>query len=416
MTALSTSPRRIAATVDTTALPSAQIILACLRAPDDLLRARCAHPGVDWTRVAREAGIHRVGLLALDRLQRGGIVAAGHVPPAVLARLREERREHVALAIKLDAVLDGVLAACSAAGIPVVVLKGLALARLYPSPLLRPRSDLDLLIDPLHWPAADRLLTGMGYALQDAEHVRRPLPGPRQAPDDRQYVRAADGTLIELHADYLSTGLRRDEDARLWGRARLVEAQGRAIPVLEPGDAFLQAATHMQRHAYTRLLWFYDLLMLLRREGDGIAWPEVAGRAARSGVTTAAYYAISYTEALFGPVVPPAARAALRPNPLQRRLHEGMWERRRILSLDTDIISRLEAMERARQLPPTRFDAYDPPGRMLAHLLLSGNLRPKTAILGHRLLPTEEWLRYNRPEQVALYRSRLRLARLLRCL
>jgi len=413
MIALSTDTRRIADAIDTAAPPPpAHIILACLRAPDDVLSGLCAHPGVDWTRVAREAELHRVGMLALDRLQRSGVAAMGHVPPAVLARLREERREHVALAIKLDAALDGVLEACSAAGIPVVVLKGLALARLYPSPWLRPRSDLDLLIDPLHWPAADRVLTGMGYRLRDAEHVRRPLPGPRQAPDDRQYVRAADGTLIELHADYLSTGLRRDEDAHLWRRARTVEARGRAIPVLEPGDAFLQAATHMQRHAYTRLLWFYDLLMLLRREGDGIVWPEVARRAARAGVTTAAYYAISYTEALFGSAVPPAARIALRPNPLQRRLHEGMWERQRILSLDTGIIPRLDAMEQARQLPPTRFDAYDPPGRMLEHLLLSGNVRPKAAALGHRLLPTEEWLRYNGPERVALYRLRLLLARL----
>ncbi len=412
MTALSMYSRRVTDAIDTAAPPPAHIILACLRAPDDVLRRLCAHPGVEWARVAREADIHRVGLLVLDRLQRSGIVAAGYVPPVVLARLREERREHVAQAIKLDAALDGVLTACAAAGIPVIVLKGLALARLYPSPWLRPRSDLDLLIDPLHWPAAHRLLAGMGYQLQDAEHVRRPLPGPRQAPDDRQYVRAADGTLIELHADYLSTGLRRDEDARLWQRARMVEARGRAIPVLEPGDAFLQAATHMRRHAYTRLLWFYDLLMLLRREGDGIAWPEVARRAAWAGVTTAAYYAISYTEALCGPAVPPAARAALRPNPLQRRLHEGMWDRQRILSLDTDIIPRLDAMEQARQLPPTQFDAYDPPGRMLEHLLLSGNVWPKAAVLGRRLLPTEEWLRYNGPQRVALYRLRLLVARL----
>ncbi len=243
MTELSICPQRIVDTIVTAAPLPAHIILACLRAPDDVLSGLCAHPGVDWTRVAREAELHRVGLLALDRLQRSDVVAAGCVPPAVLARLREQRREHVAQAIKLDAVLDGVLEACAAAGIPVV-LKGLALGRLYPSPWLRPRSDLDLLIDPLHWAAVDRLLTGMGY------------------------------------------------------------------------------------------------------------------------------------------------------------------------SLDTDIIPRLDAMEQARQLPPTQFDAYDPPGRMLEHLLLSGNVRPKMAALGHRLLPTEEWLRYNGPERVALYRLRLLVARL----
>jgi len=160
-------------------------------------------------------------------------------------------------------------------------------------------------------------------------------------------------------------------------------------------------------------LWFYDLWLLLRAEGASIPWDEVARQAERAGVTTAAYYGISYAEALFGPATPAEARIALRPGPLRRRLHEGMWPRRRILSLDTGLISLLETLQQAHRLPPTVFDAYDSPRRMLTHLLLSGDAWPKARVLARRLLPTEEWLRYYGPEQVGHYRTRLLLSRLL---
>lgn len=391
----------------------AEILLASLRARSTL-PALCGRPGIDWAGVVREAALHRVTALLLEALLSSGVVAAGHVPPVVVAELRHQRRHHVALAVRLDAALAEVLDALDATGVPVLVLKGLTLARLYAAPALRPRSDLDLLADPARWPDVEAALGRLGYRLLEAEHVRRPPLSPAQSPEDRQYQRA-DGLLVEIHADYLSTGLRRDADDALWRRARTVQAGDlhREIPTLSPGDTFLHVATHLQRHAFTRLLWFYDLWLLLRAEGAGIAWDDVARRARRAGVTTAAYYGISYAEALFGPVAPLGARATLYPGPLRRRLHEGMWPRRRILSLDTALIPRLEDLQRAHALPPTVFDAYDPPRRTLAHLLLSGNARPKARVLARRAIPTEEWLRYHGPGQVGHYRARLLLARLL---
>jgi hypothetical protein len=189
------------------------------------------------------------------------------------------------------------------------------------------------------------------------------------------------------------------------------------VPTLAPGDTFLHATTHMQRHAYTRLLWFYDFALLLRAEGTAIDWPAVARQAEQAGVATAAYYGLSYTEALFGPLAPPAARRALRPTPLRRWLHEGMWPRRRILSLDVDLIRELDILQnagvKASHLPPTVFDAYASPRQIVLHLLLSGNAWPKLRHLGRRVLPSEDWLRYYGPHKVTLFRVRLLAARLI---
>jgi hypothetical protein len=384
-----------------------------VRASPPALAALCARPGIDWPRVAAVARLHRVGALLLDALQRGGAVAAGQVPAEVVAALRRQRRLEVAQATRLDEALSMLLPAFSAAGVPVIVLKGVTLARLYPSPSCRPRTDIDLLVEPAHLPTADRVLTRLGYRLLEAGHVQRPLLSPVQAPEDRQYERAKDHTLVELHADFLHTGLRRRADSAVWRRRQLVEVGGRLVPALAPGDAFLQAAAHLQRHGYLQLLWFYDIVMLLRADGAQIDWTALARQAEDAGVTTAAYFAISYAEAFFGPLVPPLARRALRPNALRRRLHEATWSRRLIISLEGDDSEWRAALERGDELRPWHFDAYAPPDKILAHLLLSGNVWPKLCCLGRRLLPTEEWLRYYGPRRVRNYYLRLWLTRLL---
>lgn len=396
---------------DVDAPAPADVILACVRAPAQEVCRLCRHPSIDWPRVAAEATLHRVGPLVLDALQRGGAIAAGSIPPEVVATLRAERRAQTALATKLDATLRAVLDALLAAGVRAIVLKGVTLARLYQNPALRPRSDLDLLVDPADWPAAERILAEMGFVLLDARHRRRPRLSDAQAPEDRQYQRA-DGLLIELHADFLHTGFLRREDADIWRRAQVVDVQGLRAPALAPDDLFLQVTAHMQRHSYTRLLWFYDLALLLRAEGQRIAWAEVAGRAERAGVATAAYYGLSYTEALFGPIAPPAARIALMPHAIRRRLHEGHWPRRRILALDAEAIRLLDARAPA-DLPARTFDAYSSPRRMLIDVLMNGGVGPKARILARRFLPPEDWLRYNRSQDLKYYRARLMAARLI---
>jgi hypothetical protein len=390
-----------------------QLILACLSASDETLLRLSCRPGIAWPQVVTRARLHRVLPLVLYRLQASGAAEAALVSEEILARLRHDRRLLVAQAARLDRALATLLAACAQAGVPIVVLKGVTLARFYPAPWLRPRSDIDVLIHPRDWPAAHRVLGDLGYALAAQAHVQRPLLSRLQAPEDRQYMRAADETMIEVHADFLSTGLLRRDDAAVWRRMQVVEVGGLQVPALAPGDAFLQAAAHIQRHRFVRLLWFYDLLLLLRAEGAAISWPAVARQAERTGVLAPAYSALGYVEDLFGYSAPAGARAALRPNPLQRRLHAGPLADQGARVLTDGEAALLDAQRQGQGRRPYRFDAYAPPAELFTHLLLSGNVWPKLAILGRRLVPREEWLRYYGPARVRHYRARLALARLL---
>jgi hypothetical protein len=87
------------------------------------------------------------GVLALchDRLRRSP--AWEHYPETLRAALTRHTYQEVAVEMMRAAELREVLTALARAGLPVLLLKGAALAHtLYPEPHLRERCDTDLLL------------------------------------------------------------------------------------------------------------------------------------------------------------------------------------------------------------------------------------------------------------------------------
>lgn len=391
----------------------AALLIAALRGDLRLLKAHCAHTNVPWSDVLNAARWNKVQALLLNALHRSGAINDCLVPSSVVRDLKTYRRMIVAQAAQLDIALSELLPAFAAAAVPMLVLKGPTLARLYSTPALRGRTDIDLLIEPRHWPRVTKMLHDMGYTLLDEDHTVRPPISSLLAPDDHQYTRDKDQLLVEVHADYLSTGLLRPDDAAMWRRQRVVPWSGMDIPTLAPEDTLLLIATHMQRHAYTCLIWFYDLCVFLRAEGDRLNWPMAARLAARAGVVNDVYYALSYTEALFGRLIDPDARRLFAPHPVRRLLHELRWDRSRILSLDSEFIRMRETLAAQGKLPSTKFNAYATPQELLVHMIISGNIAPKMRCLVRRLAPTTEWFAYYYPQPSPVIRLRLMLSRAL---
>ena len=118
------------------------------------LRAPCARraappgtggAGPDWPRLLRQ--VERWGLAPLVYTHLQPAAHAGHVPQPVLARLRHLYHQDTIYGVAQRQVLRVTLQRLAAAGVPVIVLKGAALAALvYPAPTLRPMRDLDLLV------------------------------------------------------------------------------------------------------------------------------------------------------------------------------------------------------------------------------------------------------------------------------
>ncbi|HEY66458.1 MAG TPA: nucleotidyltransferase family protein [Caldilineae bacterium] len=194
---------------------------------------------------------------------------------------------------------------------PVVVLKGAALAlTLYPSVALRSFGDIDLLLPRDHIDAATRAMRSLGYVepypemghgldrLSQHVHLRG---GPR------------DGVAVELHwslvagdADWRAPPLewfwQQTEplvlNERDRGAAHAQHVQRGRWPdlrVFTPTAHLLYLAAHlMLQHggAQARLLWFYDLHLLVEKCGERIDWDALLRQAQAFPWTAALYMAL----------------------------------------------------------------------------------------------------------------------------
>ena len=202
------------------------------------------------------------------------------VPENVAGRLRNCYRDSAKRNLILTARLLALLDAFEAAGIAVVPLKGPVLAEsLYSDPVLRPFSDLDLLVRRQDVPAAVRLLTGEGYSL-GAHLARLPLP-----------------TLLSLHCELLfrqeympqvdlqwETALPdypfRFDVEILWRSLTRTSIAGREVLSLSPESQFLFLCVHGTKHMWSRLQWLGDVARLTCAQPD---WVRIFDLATEAG-------------------------------------------------------------------------------------------------------------------------------------
>lgn len=172
-----------------------------------------------------------------------------------VARLQEELRE--------------ILAAFSAAGVPLLPLKGSVLAALYyEEPAARPMADLDVLLSPEHQEAGEALLTGLGYEkiFSGWKHARFARPGSQEIVD-RTREHPDNPRLLEVHPRCRERlrGEVVDLTETVLGTARPGEILG--VPSLLPDpDAFwLYLLVHGTHHVLLnnfRLIQLVDLVRL----------------------------------------------------------------------------------------------------------------------------------------------------------
>ncbi|HEX5635106.1 MAG TPA: nucleotidyltransferase family protein, partial [Gemmatimonadales bacterium] len=122
--------------------------------------------------------------------------ATGHAD-ALRAALYPGVRAAVAREIFVQQELQAMFTALDAAGIPVLVTKGTALAyAFYAEPWLRPRADTDLLVRRADVGAAADVLEARGYsrsvAISTGEHVSHQAAFERRDPNGVRHV-------IDLH-------------------------------------------------------------------------------------------------------------------------------------------------------------------------------------------------------------------------
>lgn len=276
-------------------------VLAGLGEPADADRAATHLPAsLAWPDFLAEVRQLRVAPLVYAGMRTA---ADGAVPPAVVDALRRATLAVGARSACLERAAGSVLATASERGIPVLVLKGLALQNLaYPAGTARWMDDVDLLVSSADRSRLGRLLRRRGY--------RNDLRGEEDffAPDLSHSV--------DLHTDLVNTtrlparGALWDEPFQaIWERRQPLALGDTLAWTLGPADTVQHLAVHaVHHHGMQGVWWMADLLAALR------AWPDAvhAVQTAQAGVRRSVWYCLEIL-ARRGCHPAPAVRAALRP-------------------------------------------------------------------------------------------------------
>jgi Uncharacterised nucleotidyltransferase len=290
---------------------------------------------IDWQRPADLACQNRVGPLVYSTLR--------HVPLPTEARPALEilKSAYVATAARnavLFRELKAVLEALAAERIPVIVLKGAALAELvYAERALRPMADIDLLIRKEDLEEAERRLRSVGYEEIHDPRARQELRARHHHWIFRNARPGASEIPIELHwnLDPPRRPAAWDIPA-LFERAEAASIAGVDALVLSPEDFLLHLCLHLCRHRFNGgVIALCDIAAFISSYGGRLDWTRFERLAAAGGASRYASIPLHLAAELMGADVPTPVLASLRAS----EADDGILElaRERILEEKGDI-------------------------------------------------------------------------------
>jgi hypothetical protein len=186
------------------------------------------------------------GGLAWCRVRQDG----ARLSPA-MQQLQQAYRFHSLEAALHERHLKQVIPRLRSAGVEPVLVKGWAIARLYPEPGMRPFSDLDLCVLPEQYRAASAALAGP------------------ESPAGN----------VDLHLGFGKFGERRADD--IFARSHLVRLDDLEVRVLSAEDHLHFLCLHLLRHGAVRPLWLCDIALMLEARANDFDWERCLGHSRR---------------------------------------------------------------------------------------------------------------------------------------
>jgi hypothetical protein len=270
-----------------------QLLALCARAECRPIHYRqialAAGAKTDWEDVLAQAKMHHLSPLLYTHLKAADV----SIPATVKQELRSRSMRHlVANRVRMRVLCD-ILSACDVAGIPVLVLKGAALAHIiYPDISLRPMSDLDLLVPASEAHRAQQVLADLGF---EVPPLSGSMPHHRHLTEVTLYVEGIPVT-VEIHhklcSDYFDSAFSYIRVAILGRQMKQNRTQtaldgltGPPYPFTVDGltahtlgheDALGYLCRHLVSHVnawdFGRLIWMADIVSLAERFVAEIDW------------------------------------------------------------------------------------------------------------------------------------------------
>ena len=234
------------------------------------------------------------------------------VPEQVLISLRNRFEKNTRRTLELTAELLRLIKLLEQGGIPVIALKGPALAlQVYGDLGLRHAGDLDLLVHPDYVKLAEQLLHRRGYERQNPDFELNPFK--------QKY-----SELMFQHFEYLCRDSMISVDLRgcltsnsyffpldidqLWACPQTTVVAGTLVKTLPQEETLLYLCLHGAYHLWFRLFWLCDLAQLLHKN-QTIDWAGLMARATELGVQRPLAQGLVLSNLLLGSRLPDPVRA-----------------------------------------------------------------------------------------------------------
>ena len=260
---------------------------------------------LSWPLLLQTAQAYEVTPFLYHHLRQLGFPS---VSDAAAAELEAAYRMHAIRNTLLVRELTAVMQQFGGAGVPVMPLKGVALAAsLYGDPTLRVCADLDILVPRLEVGRAYQLLQAMGYADAPGECMeqsfrRRLLKTSIECALTRKELGFR--YVIELHwGIFLGAPAERGALEALWADAYATPVFGVMALQSSVEWTFLCLAVHAARHVWKGLKWLGDIHELCT--WTVIDWAKVRFEAERIGWGPVVELTLSACHTLFGTPIPP---------------------------------------------------------------------------------------------------------------
>lgn len=215
------------------------------------------------------------------------------VPEFVMEFLSVHYKRNTLKMLKFSAITEKISRLLSDKHIPLILLKGPALAyQLYGDISYRTSSDLDFLVPIDKLEEAEKLLVQQGYMKDD--YIKTVLNDWKWRHHHFTYTHPQQNIKIEVHWR-LNPGPGKEPDFNeLWERKSRSALTQFPVYLLGKEDLFLFLISHGARHGWSRLRWLVDIQCLLNQQLDSKKVNQITRkyhyhRSAGQGLILAAY-------------------------------------------------------------------------------------------------------------------------------
>jgi hypothetical protein len=224
-----------------------------------------------WTAIIKKIYLHKIAPLVYHNLSQNNKLS--NIPNDIAHDLQLDYFQCSLNNTRTYHELSKILKSAESNGIPIIVLKGAALAGLvYSSHALRPMNDMDLLIKPEDLRKANDMLIQLGWKCKIQDGLLEML---NQQGADVEYIK--ENGLIDLH-----TTIRELPSVDLWANSKAVNIASLNMQILGYEDFLMHISLHIYKHIQTVILLggagiteltkFCDIILLLRKFQNEIDW------------------------------------------------------------------------------------------------------------------------------------------------